>query len=179
MRIVLLFLLISTQLFSQNFMSKEGEVQFFSETPLENIEAINESVAGVVNLESGEFAFRLKITDFIFDKSLMQEHFNENYLESDKYPISTFTGSIKNIKELDFTSKQKVEVNGSLLIHGVTKKQDFFSELWLDGHNLHLKSEFKIKLEDYDIDIPKIVFYNIAEVIDVKIEMKLKKIENE
>jgi hypothetical protein len=179
MRLLILFLLVSSQLFSQNFLSKDGDVKFFSETPLENIEALNKSVAGVINLSTGEFAFRLKITDFIFEKPLMQEHFNENYLESDKFPLSTFTGVIKDINKFDFSSKQKVEVSGDLLIHGVIKKQVFMSEVWMQNGVLNLESEFKISLEDYDIDIPKIVFYNIAEVIDVQIKMELKKIENE
>lgn len=174
MRYLILLMMFSSSVFAQKYMSKEGYVHFFSEAPMENIEAENNKVAGVIDAATGEFAFKVPIDEFQFEKSLMQEHFNENYMESDAYPFSTFTGVIKGFKKLDLHTKQEVEVSGQMNMHGVTKKIKVLATVWMQEGELHLSSAFVVKLEDYNIDIPKIVMYNIAEEIDVKIKMQLK-----
>mgnify|MGYP003975198315 CR=1 FL=1 len=177
MRFILLFLLCSLQLSAQQYLSKEGYVRFFSEAPMENIEAENHQVAGVIDLRSGEFAFRLKIEDFQFENALMQEHFNENYLESDLYPLSTFTGMIEGLGDLDLSYQQEVEVTGEMLMHGVKHILTLNSTVSLKAEKLKLTADFPIRLADYQIDIPKLVFYNIAEVLDVSIQMSLSKLK--
>ena len=114
MRLILICLLFSSQLIAQQYYTNKGKVSFFSEAPIENISAINEDVSAIVDSQTGGFAFRLKIEDFIFPNSLMQEHFNESYLESEKYPLSTFTGVIDNFSDLDLSAMQNLVVNGSL-----------------------------------------------------------------
>ena len=104
MRYLFLLLILSNNLvLAQQYISKNGSVHFFSEAPMENIEAENNTVAGIIDVASGEFAFRVKIVDFSFAKSLMQEHFNENYMESERYPFATFTGFMTDFQDLDFS----------------------------------------------------------------------------
>jgi hypothetical protein len=177
MRFIFLFLLCSLQLSAQQYLSKEGYVRFFSEAPMENIEAENHQVAGVIDLPSGEFAFRLKIEDFQFENALMQEHFNENYLESDLYPLSTFTGMIEGLGDLDLSNQQEVEVTGEMLMHGVKQMLTLTATISMKSEELELTANFPIRLVDYQIEIPKLVFYNIAEVVDVSIQMNLSKLK--
>jgi hypothetical protein len=179
MRLILICLLFSTQLIAQQYYSKKGQVSFFSEAPIENIEAVNKDVSAIIDSQSGGFAFRLKIQDFTFPNSLMQEHFNESYLESDKYPLSTFTGSIADISKLDLSSRQTLTVKGSLSIHGITQETEMVAYAQIINGELHISSTFDVVLEDYDIDIPKIMMYKIAEVIKVAVDIKLQNRYNE
>lgn len=162
---------------AQQYLGKEGYVRFFSEAPMENIEAKNHQVAGVIDMRTGEFAFRLKIEDFQFKKSLMQEHFNENYLESELYPLSTFTGMIEGLGDLDLSNQQEVEVSGEMLMHGVKQALTVKATVSMKEEKLELTANFPIRLADYQIEIPKLVFYNIAEVVDVSIQMNLSKLK--
>ena len=174
MRLILICLLFSTQLIAQQYYTNKGKVSFFSEAPIENISAINEDVSAIVDSQTGGFAFRLKIEDFTFPNSLMQEHFNESYLESEKYPLSTFTGVIDNFSDLDLSTKQNLVVNGSLSMHGITKDTQMQATAQMIQDELHISSTFDVVLDDYAIDIPKIMMYKIAEVIQVVVDMKLQ-----
>lgn len=157
---------------AQQFIGKEGVVTFFSEAPIENIQAFNKKVGAVYNASTSELVFSVKIKDFIFKKKLMQEHFNENYLESDMYPKSTFIGNVIELKENGFA-----KVKGKLNIHGITNNITAEGTLNINKSEAVIKAKFRLKLEDYNIKIPKIVIYNIAEVIDVDVEIKLDKYE--
>lgn len=179
MRLILFCFLISFQLSAQQYMSKTGEISFFSETLVENIQAVNSKSSGVVDLKSEAFAFKVKITDFIFPNSLMQEHFNESYLESDKYPYSTFTGTITDLSDLDLSQKQRLITKGVLSIHGQSKTVEIESFLQRVDGTLQISSNFQLQLEDYAIDIPKIMMYKIAEVIDVEVDFNLININDE
>ena len=174
MRPILICLLFSTQLIAQQYYTNKGKVSFFSEAPIENISAINEDVSAIVDSQTGGFAFRLKIEDFTFPNSLMQEHFNESYLESEKYPLSTFTGVVDNFSDLDLSAKQNFVVNGSLSMHGISKDAQMKATAQMINDELYISSNFDVALEDYDIDIPKIMMYKIAEVIQVVVDMKLQ-----
>ena len=175
MRLILICLLFSTQLIAQQFYSNKGQISFFSEAPIENISAINENVSAIIDSQTGGFAFRLKIEDFTFPNSLMQEHFNESYLESEKYPLSTFTGVTDNFSDLDLSTKQNLVVNGSLSMHGISKDAQMNATAHLINEELYITSTFDVALDDYDIDIPKIMMYKIAELIKVVVEIKLQK----
>ena len=109
----------------------------------------------------------------------MQEHFNESYLESDKYPLSTFTGVIDNFSDLDLSNEQNLVVNGSLSMHGISKVAQMKANAKMINGELHISSNFDVALKDYDIDIPKIMIYKIAETIAVTVEIKLSKRNNE
>lgn len=169
--IILLLLLLALQIRAQRFIANNGEITFFSEAPLEDISAVNKKVSAVFDLTNNDLVFQLKISDFIFPKALMQEHFNENYLESDIYPKSTFVGSVLENKNGQTT------VVGDLKIHGVSNR------VKVDGIMIHRKesvsisAQFAVSLEDYNIKIPKIVMYKVAEEIDVKVNIELKEIK--
>lgn len=179
MRLILVCLLFSSQIFAQQYLSKNGDVSFFSEAPIENIEAVNKKATGVIDLRTGGFAFQIMIEDFVFPNSLMQEHFNESYMESDKFPNSTFTGFISDISTLDFSKEQSIDVSGNFLLHGINRQMNMTATISLKDEKLNISSQFDIVLDDFNIDIPKIMMYKIAEVINVTIEMNLQKLSNE
>ena len=179
MRLILVCLLFSSQIFAQQYLSKNGDVSFFSEAPIENIEAVNKKATGVIDLRTGGFAFQIMIEDFVFPNSLMQEHFNESYMESDKFPNSTFTGVISDISTLDLSKEQSIDVRGNFLLHGINRQMNMTATISLKDEKLNISSQFDIVLDDFNIDIPKIMMYKIAEVINVTIEMNLQKLSNE
>ena len=170
---ILLFFCIHVN--AQKYIGKNGKIVFFSEAPIEDISAINNNVSGVYDSNTGEIVFQLKIKDFIFPKKLMQEHFNENYLESDIYPTSVFQGKVVDLSTY-IKKNSNARVSGSLKIHGVTNQIIVDGDLIRKEDVVTIKADFSIKLEDYNIDIPKIVIYNIAETIDVNVDIKLKKV---
>jgi len=155
---------------AQRLKTTTGQVSFYSEAPMENIEANSAKVTSILDLEKGDMAFLIPITSFQFEKKLMQEHFNENYLESEKYPDATFKGKLLNY-DPNAKGEQSVKAKGQMTIHGVTKEIDVEGTLKPSGNGMELKTKFPIRVADYKIKIPKIVFYNIAEVVDVTINL--------
>ena len=155
------------------YFTRNGSIKFYSESPMENIEANNRQVTSFIDTETGEMAFSILMKSFVFDKALMQEHFNENYVESDKYPKSTFKGSIINLKEVNFKKDgvYNVKVEGDLTLHGVTQKVSTDGTIEVKGGNIIAKSKFPITVADYKIEVPAVVRDNIAKVVDVTVEM--------
>ena len=164
-----LLLIYSNNLYSQRFITKDAEISFFSETPIEDILAKNKKVSAVYDSKTRQLVFQLNISDFIFPKPLMQEHFNENYLESDKFPKASFSGIIDEINKFSIAT-------GTLKIHGESNQVVIKGSLVKVNDNVIIDANFKIQLEDYNVKIPKIVMYKIAEEIDVSIKAKLKEI---
>ena len=162
-----LLLLCSINCFSQKYISNDGEITFFSYAPIEDIKAVNKKVSAVYNSADDNIVFQLNINDFNFRKKLMQTHFNENYLESDLYPQSTFIGKVIALEG------NKAKVKGMLTIHGVTKEIEADGTLLKNNESVEILSEFKVNLEDYNISIPTIVMYKIAEEILINIEIEL------
>ncbi|OOG72383.1 YceI family protein [Algoriphagus sp. A40] len=152
-----------------------GEVSFYSDTPLETIEAVNKKTGSIINSTSRELAVQMKITDFAFPNKLMQEHFNENYLESEKYPTATFKGKIKEQVDLTVSGSYPVNAEGSLTIHGVTKPVTVHGTIVSNGSELKLDFKFQVRTEDYQIEVPSLVITKIAETIDVTGKMTLAK----
>lgn len=173
-----LVIFISLQLLSQSkYLTNDGYIWFFSSAPLENIEAHNKSVKAIVDMSTGEIVVKVPIIRFKFDKSLMEEHFNENYLESDKYPSATFKGRFLDIRSVDYTAGKKYNIyaKGDLDIHGVTNdiKERALLEI-VNDKTIKISGAFKVLLEDYDIKIPKMVVKNIAEIVDVNVDLTLE-----
>lgn len=171
----LLVLLVHASIpsFSQDvWMTRNGKISFFSRTPMENIDAVNNEVLGVMDLKKGEIAFAVLIKGFHFERALMEEHFNENYMESTKFPKATFNGAIKNLGTIDFKrdGSYPIQVEGDLTIHGVTKKMAMAGELIVKDGKLSSKSSFKIIPKDFNIAIPTVVAEKIAEAMDVSVE---------
>ncbi|MDH5609464.1 MAG: YceI family protein [Cyclobacteriaceae bacterium] len=145
------------------------EVSFFSEAPLENIEAYNKESMGIIDWEANTFLFRVPIKGFVFDKSLMQSHFNENYMESDEFPNASFKGTIEGNYNLKTNGTYNVTAVGELEIHGVKQQRRIEATIAVKNQQISISSKFNVKLEDHGIEIPTIVFNKIAEVVEVTI----------
>ncbi|MEP5613417.1 MAG: YceI family protein [Cyclobacteriaceae bacterium] len=159
----------------QKFKSVDSSIRFYSDAPIEDIEATNAAAASIIDLDSRSFVFMVPVKEFTFRKKLMQEHFNENYLESDKYPKAIFKGKIKNWngEKGEFSAVAE----GEMSLHGVEKQISVDGQIVYDDTGMTITSVFSIKLEDYKIKIPKAVFYNIAEVVEVTISFQYKPYE--
>jgi polyisoprenoid-binding protein YceI len=157
--------------YAQKFYTKNGLVSFYSKAPVEDIQADNNEVLSVINTATGDVQFSLLNTGFHFKKALMEEHFNEDYMESDKYPKSTFKGKITNLSEVNFTKDgtYNVTVAGDLTMHGVTNKVTATGTITIKGGAISATSKFKIQLADYKITIPSVVKNNIAETIEITV----------
>lgn len=169
--LIALAIIVNTAM-AQKFKSSSSEVTFFSEATLEDIAATNKSASSVFDASSGSIVFSIPIDEFQFEKSLMQEHFNEKYMESEKYPKSIFKGKI-----IGYTSgggKKDVEAEGELTIHGVTRKLKTKGQIEEKNGQLYLNSTFIVKLEDHKVKIPKLMWQNIAEQVEVKVSFVYK-----
>jgi hypothetical protein len=155
------------------YLCRNGHVWFYSHTPLEDVEAHNNEVASVLNIGTGDISFQILIKSFRFKRALMEEHFNENYMESEKYPKSSFKGKVSNVKEIDFSKNgvYRATVDGDLTIHDKTRaiRQDGTIEV-RDG-KLLVKSQFSVLPQDYDIEIPGAVRDKIAKTMEVHVDM--------
>ena len=158
------------------YFTKSGTIIFESSVPsFEEVKATNNKVSAVLK-DDGSFASLVLLKGFRFKIALMEEHFNENYIESAKYPKSSFSGKIKSFKIDDLTSSFKeFELEGSLKIRGISQKVSTKCQIKKDGDAIVLKTSFKTKPEDFSIEIPKVVRGKIAEKVDVVAEFTLKK----
>jgi len=176
----LIALFAFTNLFGQTtYYTKTGKIDFFSSTPMEDIEAVNNEVNSFLNIEKNELVFAVLIKGFKFQKSLMQEHFNENYMESDKFPKAQFKGNIVDFDATNYKKdgEYKVNVKGDLTIHGVTKSVNIPGMIVVKGGKISAISKFKVKCADYDIKIPSVVSNKISEEIEVNVDMKYEPYE--
>jgi hypothetical protein len=174
----LLFLLIPTLLASagpamaQRYLTKTGRVTFFSASPIEDIEAQNQQAGAMIDLGSGQVAFSIPIRSFTFKRTLMQEHFNENYLESDKFPKATFSGKILGASAATLSQgPQKVTVEGDLTIHGVTHHVTVPGVVALKNNQLQATATFSVAPADYKIEIPLLVRDKIARIVSVRVAL--------
>ena len=169
---ILTFLLISTGMFGQKVFTKTGEISFFSSTPMEDIKAVSNSASTVLDLDNGNIQWAVLIKSFEFEKSLMQEHFNENYMESSKYPKAIFKGKISNIENIDLSTDGEylVDLIGILEIHGVENNLTTSAKLIVKESSLTAFCEMRVKVADYAIEIPSLVKDNIAKEIEIKIK---------
>jgi hypothetical protein len=155
----------------QRYIAHNGHVSFFSHAPIEDIEANNDVVSSIIS--NGDIAFEAPIKSFVFKKELMQEHFNENYLESDKYPNATFKGTIVDYSKIDLkkNGSYPVEVDGSLTMHGVTNKVKAKGTFTVKDNTIRAQSTFPITLKDYNISIPTLIVEKLAEVVKVTVDI--------
>jgi polyisoprenoid-binding protein YceI len=170
-------LFVSLTLQSQTLIDREGTTSFFSEAPLENIQAENKKVSGAINLDEGTLAVSMFITDFKFENSLMEEHFNENYLESEKFPKATFSGKIVDFGQYSFKKESdiKVMVSGKMKIHGVEKPMEISVDLKSEKKRILANTSFPVSVADFGIKIPNVVVMNIAEIVEVTSSFEFEK----
>ena len=151
----LLLICLQKQGFTQEtiYSTKSGTISFFSSTPLEKIEAFNKQVTCKLSGSSGQIVFLLLIKGFKFDNALMQEHFNENYMESSKFPKADFKGVVNNINEINLSKEgsYNVMVEGNLTIHGITKKITIAATLVVNNGKVSAQTKFNIKVKDFGI----------------------------
>ena len=167
---------IAGNVFGQRYKSDSSYVHFYSDAPVEDIEAYNLDSQSAIDVATGDIVFSIPITSFQFDKSLMQEHFNENYLESEQYPTATFIGKLSQY-DASINTVQKAVAKGTMKIHGVEKEMTVEGDVEFREDAVRVKAKFPITLEDHKIKIPKVVFYNIAEVVDVTVNFRYEKLE--
>jgi len=173
--LVMAILFSQVSCYSQIFYTKSGKISFYSKAPLEDIESVNKTVDCILNTNTGSIQFSALIKSFEFQKALMQEHFNENYLESNKYPRSNFKGTVINNSQIDYnkTGTHNVTVRGELTIHGITKTIEVNGTI-KTGDDPELEASFPVKLSDYSISIPSIVKDKVSNNVKVQVSAKLE-----
>lgn len=169
----LIALISSLGVQSQKLTSEKSSVSFFSHASIEDIAAKTDKSTSIFNIGTGEVVFSIPVKDFEFEKALMKEHFNEKYMETEKYPKSTFQGKITGYEQTK-SGEQAAHAVGKLIIHGVTKEIDVPGTIEILEGKAVMKSKFMIKLADYKIKIPTLLWKNIAEQVEVKIEFNYK-----
>lgn len=176
------FIILSTLIFKctlaqVKYYTKEAQVSFYSKALFEDIEAHNKSASCVLDMETGKISCSVPIKEFQFKNALMQEHFNENYLESDKYPKSVFTGTIENISSVDLSKDgvYKCKVSGLLVLHGVSKQMAAEVVFTVKNAAPSATAEFIVKPADHNIKIPAIVRNKVAKEVSVIIKTPLLK----
>jgi polyisoprenoid-binding protein YceI len=171
-----LLLLISSITHAQGkFYTKSGKISLFSATSLEDIAAINKSVVSLLDTKTGDLQFAALIKGFEFKKALMQEHFNDTYMESQKLPKTEFKGQITNNNEIKYTTDgtYNAKVKGKLTIHGVTKDMETIGTITVKDGKLTLASSFNVLVADYNIMIEKLYRDNISKSIKVTVDCAL------
>ena len=162
------------------YIDRAGKVSFFSSAPIEDIEAHNHQAVSVLDVETGDVVASMLMRSFNFRKALMEEHFNENYVESHKYPKATFKGNVSNISELDISKdgKYTLEVSGEITLHGVTKPLSLKAEAVVNNGTIQAKAVFPLTVKDFKIEIPRLVINNIAEVVEVSVSFNYHPLSN-
>lgn len=151
--------------------SNDAKISFYSKTAMENIEAENKRALCIWDTATGKLEFSVLIKGFEFDRALMQEHFNENYMESETYPKAKFKGKIDQPGKIVFTKDgvYPVTVTGQLEMHGVTKTITVPATIAVKGGALSAKSKITVALADYGIEVPKVVKENSSEKVTIEI----------
>ena len=162
------------------FFTKSGNITFISKGSLETIEANHKAVTCVLDLKTGNLAFAVLMKGFEFEKALMQEHFNENYVESHKFPKAEFKGNVINNEEVNYSKDgtYPVNVKGKLTLHGETKDAETNGIVVIKGGKIQATSAFNILLSDYKIEIPKIVKDNVTNSVKIEVNCKLEPLKS-
>ena len=171
---LLLILNLSAIQAQDRIVTRNGSISFYSKTSLEDIEAYTQTAVSVLDKKSGQLEMMVLIKSFSFDKALMQEHFNENYLESDKFPKSVFKGRIDDLSKVDFNhdGKYNVTITGQLTIHGETQSVKTSATFNIEKERVSAMADFTIRLEDYKIRIPALVADKVSKSIKIAVSLK-------
>jgi len=158
---------------AQKYSAEKAFISFFSDASIEDITAENTKVSTIFNSATGDIVYSVPIKDFKFAKALMEEHFNEKYMESEKFPKATFQGKLVGF-DMAKGGSQEVRAQGKLTVHGVTRDIDVPGTIEVSGKKLIMKSKFMVKVADYEITIPQLLFQNIAEQVEVTVDFVYK-----
>jgi hypothetical protein len=173
-KIIAIAMLMLTAFKSQaqeKWITRNGKINFFSKTAVENIDANNNEVFSMIDQQKNQLAFQVLNTGFKFEKALMQEHFNENYMESSKFPKAAFQGTFTDASKVDFNKDgtYQVTVAGNLTMHGVTKNITIPATIHIVNKKISGESKFDVKLADYNITIPSVVAKQISEDVTISV----------
>ncbi len=174
------FSLLTAANAQDRYFTKTGKIEFVSKAPLEDIEASNKTVTAVLDTKSGAFQFSVQMKGFEFEKALMQQHFNDNYVESDKYPKAEFRGTVANNAAVNYSKdgSYPVTVKGKMTLHNMTKDVAVPGTIKVDGGKIEATSTFNIQLSDYKIAIPSPVKDKISNNIKIIVETRLEPLKN-
>ncbi|MCX6290995.1 MAG: YceI family protein [Bacteroidetes bacterium] len=160
------------------YFTRNGKVVFDATTSTspEKISGKNEKATSVLDASNGQMEFAILMKAFMFEKALMEEHFNENYVESDKFPKASFKGSIKNMSEINLSKdgSYAAKVSGKLTVHGVTKDVETNGSIVVKGGVVNAKSEFKILLSAYNVEIPSLVADKVAKEATITVDVNFE-----
>ncbi len=168
--LLVLILPLAQQKGTALYVCKNLSTTLYSEAPVENIEAASVKGFSVINLKNGDVQFNIPIRSFQFKKSLMQEHFNENYMESDKYPYAKFKGHFNEAIDPSKFGEYSVNVSGEFEVHGVKQHRTFAGMIKVKQDVISISSKFTVLCKDHNITIPKLVFKNVAESILITVD---------
>ena len=163
-------------LMAQKQLTREAFIKFYSETPVENIEAKNNQVLSILDIDKNEIAVSMLMRAFVFKKDLMYEHFNESYIESDIYPKASFLGKILDLDLVSKETQTKI-IRGKLTVHGITKEIDIKTTIEYIDDNYVLSGNFNVLVKDFEIKIPPILSSNIAKTISIKFRFQYQPYE--
>lgn len=174
---VTLFMSCSAGAFAQVFMTRTAKISFNATAPKspEKIEAVNNESPAVLNAGTGDFVFQVPVKSFKFERELMQQHFNENYMQSDKFPKAEFKGKISDAGKVTFgkDGTYNVTVAGKLTIHGETKDVSVPGTITVKGKEVAAKAKFTVKMADYKIEVPNLVSDKVAKEANITIDANL------
>jgi len=171
--LILVGIVVAFLAHAQKFTSEKTYIKFFSDAAIEDITAENAKSSSIFNVSTGDVVFSIPIKEFEFEKSLMKEHFNEKYMETEQFPKSTFQGKISGYQP-SVVGEQKATAIGKLTIHGETQDVQIPGTMINSNGVLTMKAKFIVKLVDYKIKIPQLLWKNIAEEVEVTVEFNYK-----
>lgn len=177
----LLLLLAATGYAQDKYFTKTGKIFFqCAKSPVEKVEATNRSTTCVLDTKTGNMQFAVMMKGFEFEKALMQEHFNENYVESTKFPKADFRGQISNNADVDYTKDgtYPVKVKGKLQIHGETKDVEATGTLVIKNGKISSNALFTVLLSDYNISIPSLVSDKISNTVNITVDCSLEPLKS-
>ncbi|MBK9569627.1 MAG: YceI family protein [Chitinophagaceae bacterium] len=175
-------LLVAMTGMSQKFYTKNGQINFDATSPTspEKIEGINRSATCVVDTKSGNMQFAALMKGFAFERALMEEHFNENYVESDKYPKAEFKGEIKNSDKVDFTKdgNYTVKIKGKLTMHGESNDVETEAKISIQNGKIKATADLNVLLSDYKVSIPGLVADKVSKTVKISVSCLLEPLKS-
>ncbi|MDX9697202.1 MAG: YceI family protein [Bacteroidales bacterium] len=171
--ITFLLLSIGCSYAQETYFTRSGQIYFISKTDAIDIDATNNQVASFFDLETGKIQFAVLIKSFEFTLATAKEHFNEEYMESDKFPKAIFKGEIIdfNKQKLLTDSILQVIVKGEITIRGITKDIEVPGKIRIQNKQVFASSDFKLSIDDFGIEVPKLVDHRVAKEVSVKVNM--------
>lgn len=169
--LTIVLLSVSMGLSAQKYLTKAGKIHFLSTTPMEKIEGTSKTASSVYDSSTGNLEWAVLVKSFAFEKALMEDHFNENYMESSKFPKAKFKGKVSNASAINLKKdgNYTADISGSIEIHGVTKPVSTTATFTVKGGKIQANTKFEVKVADFNIEIPSLVKEKIAKTVIIDV----------